>query len=398
MLYSSQKVMEQPRLIVQLQDESAFESMGKEWNLLLEASKTNSPFLTWEWMWTWWEVYGSPYQLCLLEVLTEQGVRVGIAPFKIASRNYMGFPYRQVDFIGYGGPEKACPDYLDIIIAPGFEEQVVQAVWDYFLAHKDTFDIFRFTDIPSTSPTLLLLKNQAKESGCLAEREAGTRCPYVPIRGRWEDYFKSLNRKHRSHLRQSEKTLQKLYGLTFNIIRTRPELDRAMAALFVLHKRVWNARGGTGIFDHHPFNRQFHIHLMERMSLSGGVVIYTLKVHGELAAVLYAYSYHHRVFYYQIGRDTKLFKYSIGRVLIGSILQSLFKDGTWTDGEFDFLRGAEDYKHDWTNLEHLNKNLTIWNQTAYARLLHILIRIWRFLRPTARSLRRMLKKTKTLLR
>jgi CelD/BcsL family acetyltransferase involved in cellulose biosynthesis len=363
--------------------------MEKEWDILLEASGANTPFLTWEWMWTWWEVYGSSYQLCLLEVVDETGTRVGLAPFKIASRHYKGFPYRQVEFIGYGGPENSCPDYLDIIIAPGFQEQVVKAVWAYFIDHKDAFDIFRFTDIPSASPTVSFLKNQAKESGYLSEREEGTRCPYVPIRGRWEDYFKSLTRKNRYNLRQREQNLQKTYGLTFDIIKTRPELDKAMEALFVLHRGVWNTRGETGSFDHHPFNRQFHLRLMERMSPSGGVVIYTLKVHGALAAVLYAYPYHNRVFYYQIGRDTKWFKYSIGRVLIGSILQSLFKKGAY---EFDFLRGTETYKYDWTKLEHLNIDLTIWNKNAYAKLLHFLIRIWRLLRPTARAFRRMIKK------
>jgi len=379
---------EQATLIVQLRDEAAFEAMGKKWNSLLETSGANTFFLTWEWMWTWWQVYGSSYQLCLLEVSDEKGTCLGLAPLKISRRHYHCFPYRQVEFIGYG-PEGLCPDYLDLIIAPGVQEQVIRAVWSYFIDHKESFDIVRLTDTPNSNQTLSFLNALTREIGYVAELEEGSRCLYLPIQGTWEDYSKSLTQKHRYNLRRREQDLQKLHGLTFEVIQTRPALDEAIEELFKLHQGVWNARGEGGSFDCHPSNRSFHRLLVDRIISFGGVVIYALRIDGALGAMLYAYRYDNRVFHYQNGRDEKWLKYGIGQLLVRSTLQFLFKEGV---REFDFLRGQYPYKYDWTKLEHLNMNLAVWNQNAYGQLLHSLMRIERFLRRTGRPIKRMIRK------
>ena len=362
-------------LVVQLLDEASFEAMGTKWNGLLEAGNVDNIFLTWEWMWTWWQVYGSSYRLLLLYIQDENEICVGIAPLKIARRYYHGLPYRQVEFIGYG-PEVS-PDHLDLIMASGYPGQVIDAVWSYLMDHRKLWDVLYLTDIPNASQTLSSLNLLTHEGGYGIERDQGLPCPYLPIQSSWEIYLKSLTQKHRYNLRKREKLLTNVHQITFDVIQTRPAIDEALEEVFKLHKSVWNAKGETGSFDRHIFNKEFHRRLVERISPLGWVVIYVLKIDGMFGALLYTYRYHNRTFHYQVGRDKKWDKYGHGQLLMKCILQHLFKEG---GKEFDSLRGAEPYKYDWMKLERINLHLKIWNQSTWGRLLRCIMRMGRFLR------------------
>jgi len=376
-----------PSLTVSLLDAEAFQAIGKEWNQLLETSPANTIFLTWEWTFTWWQIYGDAYQLFLLKIQNEEGNCVGLAPLKIARHYRFGLPYRQIEFLGYC--QIACPDYLDFIFAPDYGEQGILAVWSYLIAHKNLWDTLYFSDIPTTSPSHAALRLLAEKGGYVNETEKGQICPYLPIATSWEVYLKSLSQNHRYNLQRQEKHLVKSYQLTFDALSARSDIQEALSKLFALHKKVWNTRGEPGAFDEDPRIKNFHCCLVDRLSERGWVVIYNLKIDGESAVLLYAYPYNNRLFYYQMGREIKWDEYSIGQMLIKLILQSLFKKGT---SEFDFLRGAEPYKYRWTKSERVNIHLFICNTTVSGNIACFLARIDRWGRQVIGHLRRIIKK------
>src|SRR5687767_8525561 len=71
-------------------DSNALESLAGEWNTLLQRSDSNHPFLTWEWVSTWWSVYGRQARLCVLTARDDAGRLVGIAPLKLQRRRLLG--------------------------------------------------------------------------------------------------------------------------------------------------------------------------------------------------------------------------------------------------------------------------------------------------------------------
>src|SRR5262245_6622158 len=77
---------EQSLLAVDVVDDvSRFNELREEWIDLLRSSSANNPFLTWEWLNSWWTHLGAR---CRLQILTaRRGDRrlVGVAPL-IASR------------------------------------------------------------------------------------------------------------------------------------------------------------------------------------------------------------------------------------------------------------------------------------------------------------------------
>ena len=60
-----------------------FASLHAPWNRCLATSSNNTVFLTWEWLYTWWEIYSSRKRLSILLFHDEGGELVGIAPFTL---------------------------------------------------------------------------------------------------------------------------------------------------------------------------------------------------------------------------------------------------------------------------------------------------------------------------
>jgi len=375
-------------LSVSLLEVNAFEAMQKEWNQLLEGSPANTIFLTWEWTYTWWQVYGHAHQLFLLKIQDEQGTCVGLAPFKIARRYTLGLPYRQIEFIGYC--KSTFPDYLDLIFASGYQENGILAVWAYLMNHKHLWDTLYFCDIPTESKTHPRLNQLAQEGGYAPYLEAGTVCPYLPIETSWEEYLKSLSPNARYNLQRKEKRITKSHQLDFEEISGRSDIQKALEEMFILHKDAWNSKGEQGSFEGHPLNKIFHRRLVDQLSELGRVVIYNIKIDGKTAALLYAYSYNNQIAYYQMGRATQWSEYGIGQVLMKFILQSLFKKGGIT--AFDFLRGTESYKYHWTKSERINLHLCIWNQTLWGKIVCFMAKTDRLARKLLRPIRRIVEK------
>ena len=71
------------------------------WDEVLEGSESCTPFLSHEWVLSWWESFGRDHQLWILVLEDEQGV-CAIAPFGRFRRNSGPLRYRSVELIGTG--------------------------------------------------------------------------------------------------------------------------------------------------------------------------------------------------------------------------------------------------------------------------------------------------------
>ncbi|HZB24764.1 MAG TPA: hypothetical protein VE379_01440, partial [Vicinamibacterales bacterium] len=116
-----------PLQVDAIRDAAALAPLKAEWNSLLNSSRAPSLFLTWEWIRTWWDVYGGASRLFVLAVRDASGRLVGVAPFKSSRRAVGGvYRYNELEFIGQGGD--VTPEYLDVIAATGYEASVRAAI------------------------------------------------------------------------------------------------------------------------------------------------------------------------------------------------------------------------------------------------------------------------------
>src|SRR5438034_687859 len=110
-----------PVTIEVVEQAARFRDLRQEWNALLQASASDCLFLTWEWLYTWWQCLSGKNSLFLLLVRFGEEL-VAIAPMMIRPRQLTRLlPFQTLEFLGTGS---AGSDYLDLIIRRGMEEPV----------------------------------------------------------------------------------------------------------------------------------------------------------------------------------------------------------------------------------------------------------------------------------
>ncbi|MEM2144731.1 MAG: hypothetical protein QW279_05185, partial [Candidatus Jordarchaeaceae archaeon] len=141
-----------------------FQDLRFDWNKLLSKSYSNSVFLTWEWLYTWWETFQEGKELMILSVRKEDEKElIGLLPIYIREDRLFGLKKVRVgEFLGTG---IVCSDYLDIIIRTGYEEMVIKELAEYLMSQKRKFDFLILSDIPADSANLPILERELKRVG-----------------------------------------------------------------------------------------------------------------------------------------------------------------------------------------------------------------------------------------
>jgi len=77
-----------------------WEEISDSWNKLLQQSRSDTIFLTWEWLYTWGKHYLGKDRSLFILVVYENNEITGIAPWYINSFKYGPFRLRQIEFLG----------------------------------------------------------------------------------------------------------------------------------------------------------------------------------------------------------------------------------------------------------------------------------------------------------
>src|SRR3989338_3025855 len=126
-----------------VRDEESFKAISYEWNCLLEKSSSDNIFLTWEWLYNWWEIFKEGRKLNII-TFWEEDELIGIAPFLIREVKHFGLiRYRKIEFLASGEDEEdeICSEYLNFIIKKEREEQVIDELINYLINNNEWDEI-----------------------------------------------------------------------------------------------------------------------------------------------------------------------------------------------------------------------------------------------------------------
>lgn len=326
--------------VEKIQDLQVFGTLRDEWNELLAASDSNSLFLTWEWLHTWWTHLSEGRRLFILTVRRD-GQLVAIAPLALRSR-MLGFllPFRALEFLGMGSVGS---DYLDVIIRRGMEKETVRALADYLGPEKQVVELAQF-DRGNGSVAPVLAGQLRARSWTAREARVGV-CPFINLSAHsWPSYLASIGHDYRRNFKRRLRQLTERFTVRFECARSEAQRCEALGALLALHHKRWRGRGGSDAF-HTPGLRAFHDDLSRLALQRGWLRLYLLWLDGQPAASLYGFVYDHRFYFYQQGFDPCYARYSPGLVMTGLTIQEAINEGAH---EYDFLSGAEEFKFHWT--------------------------------------------------
>ncbi|MGH8311848.1 MAG: GNAT family N-acetyltransferase [Gammaproteobacteria bacterium] len=323
-----------------LHNREQFERLAPEWRELLKSSASDGLFLTWEWLFTWWQHLAGNRRLWLV-VLREGRDLAAVAPLTLRLRQPRRLlPFRVLEFLGGGNVGS---DYLDLIAARGTEQAVIAKLGDYLADQKLVLELSRIR--PQAIGMGLLAALRSREYK-ISERGHSEVCPYINLESlTWESYLANLGAAHRYNVRRRLRNLARSFKLQFDQARSQAECDAWLPLLIALHRKRWDGRRQTSTAFCQPelgaFHREFTALALQR----GWLRLQLLRLNDAPAAALYGLNYAGVFYFYQSGFDPTFSRHSIGLATMALTIRSAIAEGA---REFDMLHGEEEYKFLWT--------------------------------------------------
>jgi CelD/BcsL family acetyltransferase involved in cellulose biosynthesis len=347
-----------------------FTALRPEWNSLLRASASASPFLTWEWLHTWWQHLSGSSELRMLAVRAGAEL-VAVAPFRMTTGTAR-LPC--LDMLGTGD---AGSDYLDVIIRAGWESEALSAIERFVQSQNTTL---RLTHL-GPSAAAEHLAGRLGERGWTRTTTAGGTCPFIPLAGHtWDSYLATLGASHRANVRRRLRALEQRFDVRFERVTNEAARRDALSRLMQYHERRFDARGTT--FNTEA-SRAFHDELTKRALDGGWLRMFVLRLNGIAAAVMYGFLYDQKFYFYQHGFDDAYQQHSVGLVLMALSIRTALDEAA---AEFDMLWGVEPYKFLWARERRELRNVQLFPASLAGRihrhLFHVRRRTASFIRGT----------------
>ncbi len=330
------------------EDARAFDDLSGEWNDLLARSPANNVFLTLEWIKTWWEHFAEDSRLAILTLRDREGMLRGIAPLQIVrTRGRFGW-VRRLEFIGHGGAVN--PDHLDFIFEPNTTEAAMRATFAAIMERSADWDLIHLTDLWNGSASVRAISVEARRHRLDLRASRKTICPYFEIEGTFEEFIAGLGKRLRKEFRSDRRKIEREHETRIVAYEEPGSTARGMDDLASLHqKRMQDTQRG-GNFRNDAYTR-FNRAIAEKFAETGWLMLQVLELDGEPAAVNYGFVYGRTWYGYQMGLDPKHYRYSLGTVLLGLMIEQLIDRGI---NKVDMLRGRSDWKYRWAKDEREN--------------------------------------------
>jgi CelD/BcsL family acetyltransferase involved in cellulose biosynthesis len=313
-------------------DPQIFNTLRDEWTPLLHRSSADGIFLTDEWQQTWWTAY-HPGALWIITCRTDDDELIAIAPWFIEDHPTRGRVVRTVGCV-------EVTDYLDIIVARGYESTFFPALADYLAAHLHSYDVLDLCNIPAASVTLACLPDQLRACGFDVTVKLQEVCPVIELPATWDDYLARLDKKQRHELRRKIRRAQGApEGVAWYTVGPEHNLETELERFLRL---MASSAEEKAVFLRDPQNLTFFRTVAPVLMERGWLQLNILTVGGNPAAAYLNFSYNNQVLVYNSGQDGQYAHLSPGIVLLAYTIRHAIEHGQRV---FDFLRGNENYKY-----------------------------------------------------
>lgn len=360
-----------------------FQRLGAEWNALFSRAGNENVFLSFGWMSTWWKHFGKG-KLAVVAIRDESGRLVAVAPFYVA-RSQAGLGARRLGFLA---DRHVGSDYLDVLSDPAFHDLAVQEIARVIFAHRVDWDYIELCDT-GDSPLAAALPARLESGGMRTSQTERRVCYFIPLPDTFDQFLASLGTSLRCNYRRRWKILQREHQGTCLAVSSAAEVARHFPKLMELHRMRFEQRAADSAFLAHGVP-EFHLDAMRELAAQGLVRLILLQAGGETVSAIYGFSVGTTFQFYQCGMHTGWMRHGVGQVLIGNAIEQALSAGHTT---FDFLRGDESYKTQWTSRSRETVTLLFFDGRAASLRARWSLQASAALHRVARGLRSRLKQT-----
>jgi CelD/BcsL family acetyltransferase involved in cellulose biosynthesis len=339
-------------VIEEVNDIEEFRSLRESWNALLRESPDNNIFLTWEWQFTWWQYFDQGKELRIF-LIKDGNELIGIIPFAQSK-------YRK-GLISINILENLCSetcDYSGIIISRNKYETAFAFFMNYVeKMMRENEIIIRIWHVPRDSmfATALVQKYPSYSNSLFLYERIVSRCPYINLPTTWEEYYSDfLSKKKRKNLRRIMQTT-KNHEVEFKKYTKTNDLRGQLQILFELHQKRWREKNIISKFTN-PKAQEFYIDISRACLENDWLDLSFLNIDGKTVSVRWGFNYNNTRYCMTPAFDLNYSACAVGTQHLMKAIEESIQSGL---KQFDFLKGEEPYKYDWTKSKKDNIRITI---------------------------------------
>ncbi|HZS47775.1 MAG TPA: GNAT family N-acetyltransferase [Blastocatellia bacterium] len=326
---------------------SELQSVATEWDELVAKSETNTVHQLFAWNETWWRHLSDGKDLFVFSARVGNRL-VGIAPLMRSVQRKHGRRCRVVEFIGSGNV-----NYLDFIAGRN-KKQILEALLDALMKCRGEWDMLNLLHIPESSTTAAIIQEYFQLKGLTTWIVPFGGCPAYICSGDKQADLKITKKK----------TEQRYYNyyrksgdFQFKICGSMDEVDAYLPAMFEQHiARFATAPRPSKYSDR--AQREFVRSVTQRL-LADEIPVFSVALfNGRPIAAQYGFYYAGKFTGYLLTHDAEEAKNSPGKLVVKLIMAEMIERGIT---EFDFGRGAGEYKMRFANAVRENKAVMAYN-------------------------------------
>ena len=327
-----------------------FESIKGEWNKLLYSIKDKNIFLTWEWNYAWYKHFHTNQNLSIL-VFEDGGGLHGILP--LVRRKYYNriFEYDVLENMGI--PRS---DYSGVIISDTssqISDQIFDLLFEYIKKHRL---IFRMEELPRNVEINQRLKKRLALNGIFIKEKFMNHCPYISLHGSWEDYYLKLSKKLMKDICRRKRKFEREIGeLAFRKCLNDDMLENDFNTFLDLQRKKRNRKCYKQIGKN---KEEFLYDVCQSFKANDWLGLSFLEANETAISCDLSFEYNNIFYDYMPAFDPQYSSYSVGTIHLIYILKDLFLRKF---NEYDFMRGDEPYKYDWTSSERDNEQIMAYD-------------------------------------
>ena len=319
------------------------------WEALEASTAAPSPFMSWAWHRAWADAAPTA-DVAASEALVLRGVDGVIQALLPVLLRRVPFHRVPVTALTWAAGDVGCPDHLDLLSLPGARVTELATSLEAL-----PWELLILSNLAPGAETTMRLCASFAARGYDVRRQKLWVCPYLDLSGDWERYLGTLTPTRRQTLRRKERQLQRQHAMSFTDYDG-AQVETGLSYLFSLHERRWDNE--VGAFQD-PSARRLHRRFAAELAACRRLWLSTLDVGGEPVAAWYGFTWGDTVYFYQSGRDPRWERESVGLVLMARMVRRAIESGF---RRFDFLRGADPYKQQWTTTQRMTEEITVFRR------------------------------------
>lgn len=341
-----------------VKDDSAFKALEGEWNDIFMRSGMTNPFLSYDWMYSWWSAYCDSGKLNIL-IVRKNGYAVAIVPFIYKSSMF----FKWFEFIASDRS-----DYLGFI-SDQPTDRILNMVLMQLAECGQRWDFVKLANMDLEDPGYVSLFQLVEERRVKFLSRVYSVAPFLSIEGGWELYLKERGHDFLKKIKKKEARLLKKGKV--EVVSSQehichdPRIGDVFETAKVIEMRGWKYKEGNPRIQTDRHSETFFKDFLARFSERGWLKAWFVIMDDMPIAYAFNFLVGKKVYAYNSSYDERFRENAPGALLHIYRIRDAFESGY---KEYDFLRGAEAYKYEWTSQQRKIHEIMLFNNNKILSL------------------------------